>query len=80
LTGGSQWLCIPGELYPKFARGKLHGPTCHRDRHYPWRIPYLMPTFARGKPPLPIPVGPSLTRSPSIDPQSPVALPPRPEP
>jgi hypothetical protein len=61
LTGGSQWLCIPGEPYPKFARGKLHGPTCHRDRHYPWRIPCLMPKFARGKPPLPIPVGPWLS-------------------
>jgi hypothetical protein len=51
LTGGSQCLCIPGELYPKFARGKLHGPTRHRDRYYPWRIPCLIPTFARGKPP-----------------------------
>jgi hypothetical protein len=58
--------CIPGEPDLKFARGKLHGPTCHRDRHYPWRIPRLMPKFARGKPPLPIPV--RLARSPFHEP------------
>jgi hypothetical protein len=42
LTGGSQCRCIPGEPWPKFAGGKIGGPTCHRDRCYPWRIGGLM--------------------------------------
>jgi hypothetical protein len=42
LTGGSQCHRIPAKPWPKFAGGKIGGPTCHRDRCYPWRIGGLM--------------------------------------